>query len=209
MKIRQNRSALRRWRPVILAIVIVSAFWGVHREDSFVRGQTPGSLRPGSMIFTPAHSSLAQAAKHFFYIRSEPVQPIPYTHKVHVQGAGMKCQECHEGVAQGPVAHFPSVRACMTCHDEVAVDSPAIKKLTEYYNKNQEPPWQRVYGWPEESHVRFNHAPHIRAEVQCATCHGDVAQMTVARRVVDHTMGFCVNCHTEKKASNDCLTCHY
>src|SRR5215831_9606707 len=127
MKIRQNRSALRRWRPVILAIVIVSAFWGVHREDSFVRGQTPGSLRPGSMIFTPAHSSLAQAAKHFFYIRSEPVQPIPYTHKVHVQGAGMKCQECHEGVAQGPVAHFPSVRACMTCHDEVAVDSPAIK----------------------------------------------------------------------------------
>jgi hypothetical protein len=27
--------------------------------------------------------------------------------------------------------------------------------------------------------------------------------------VVDHTMGFCVNCHNQSGASNDCLTCHY
>jgi len=57
--------------------------------------------------------------------------------------------------------------------------------------------------------VRFNHAPHVRAKVECATCHGDVAKQTVAERVVDHTMGFCVSCHQAKKASNDCLTCHY
>ena len=56
--------------------------------------------------------------------------------------------------------------------------------------------------------MRFNHAPHIRAKVECATCHGDVAKQTVAERIVDHSMGFCVNCHREKKASNDCLTCH-
>jgi hypothetical protein len=33
--------------------------------------------------------------------------------------------------------------------------------------------------------------------------------MTVAERVVDHTMGFCVNCHEQRGASNDCLICHY
>jgi hypothetical protein len=33
--------------------------------------------------------------------------------------------------------------------------------------------------------------------------------MTVAERAVDHTMGFCVNCHRQKNAPNDCMTCHY
>ena len=60
---------------------------------------------------------------------------------------------------------------------------------------------QRVYGFVEEAHVRFNHAPHIRAKVDCANCHGDLTQMTVAQRVVDHTMGFCINCHKQKGAS--------
>jgi hypothetical protein len=45
--------------------------------------------------------------------------------------------------------------------------------------------------------------------VDCATCHGDIAHQTVAQRNVDHTMGFCVDCHKAKKASNDCLTCHF
>ena len=55
----------------------------------------------------------------------------------------------------------------------------------------------------------INHAPHIRAGVECSTCHGDVASMTVAERVVDHTMGFCIDCHKSKQASIDCLACHY
>jgi formamidopyrimidine-DNA glycosylase len=69
--------------------------------------------------------------------------------------------------------------------------------------------WQRVFGYPDEAHVRFNHAPHIRANVECATCHGNIAEQTVAQRNVEMTMGFCVNCHRERKASLDCLACHY
>jgi hypothetical protein len=57
--------------------------------------------------------------------------------------------------------------------------------------------------------VRFNHAPHIRAGVDCATCHGEVARQTVAERAVDLDMRFCVNCHKTRNASNDCLTCHF
>jgi hypothetical protein len=107
------------------------------------------------------------------------------------------------------MATIPSIEKCMVCHSAIATDRPAIQQLTEYYNRREEVPWQRVYGWNEEAHVRFNHAPHIRAEVTCATCHGDVAQMDDAKRVVDHTMGFCVQCHSQRQASNDCLTCHY
>src|SRR5262249_51497954 len=188
----------------VLAVVSITAalVWGLH-------GQSIDTVPSSAGVFTPAHASVAQAVRHFFGIRPEPQQPIPYTHTVHVKGAGLKCENCHAGVAQGPVAHFPSVESCMSCHEETATDKPSIQKLAAYYAKGQEPPGQRVYGWSEEAHVRFNPAPHIRADVSCATCHGNVAEMTVARRVVDHTMGFCVKCHTEQKASNDCLTCHY
>jgi Cytochrome c7 and related cytochrome c len=49
----------------------------------------------------------------------------------------------------------------------------------------------------------------LRAKVDCAACHGPIDKQTVAQRNVDLTMGVCVTCHTERQASNDCLTCHY
>ena len=126
-----------------------------------------------------------------------------------IEKAKLECDFCHAAVAKGPAASIPGVKDCMVCHQAIATDKPEIQKVAAYEQRGEEIPWQRVYGWNEEAHVRFNHAPHIRAEVQCSTCHGDVPQMTVARRVVDHTMGFCTSCHQERKVSNDCLTCHY
>jgi hypothetical protein len=168
----------------------------------------PGTRQP-AQVFTPAHRSFGEAVRHFFSIRPEPVQPIAYQHKPHIEKAKLQCNFCHAAVDKGPVASIPGVKDCMVCHQAIATDKPEIQKVAAYEQRGEEIPWQRVYGWNDEAHVRFNHAPHIRAEVQCSTCHGDVPQMTVARRVVDHTMGFCVSCHQERKVSNDCLTCHY
>jgi len=69
--------------------------------------------------------------------------------------------------------------------------------------------WQRVFNYAPQAHVKFNHAPHIRAKVECSTCHGNIGQQTVAQRNVDLNMGVCVTCHREKKAPTDCLTCHF
>jgi hypothetical protein len=161
-----------------------------------------------SEVFTPAHRTMAEAARAFFAIRSKAEQPIPFPHKTHIDKKA-ECVDCHESVEKGPIAGIPSVKTCMICHSQIATDRPLIKQVTEYSEKGIEIPWQRVYGFTRESHVRFNHAPHVRASVACSACHGDVANQTVAERSVDHSMGFCVNCHREKKASNDCLTCHY
>jgi predicted CXXCH cytochrome family protein len=97
----------------------------------------------------------------------------------------------------------------MVCHQAVATDKPLIQAMTEMQATGRDFQWQRVYDYPREAHVRFEHAPHIRATVECSTCHGDMTTQDVARRVVNMDMAFCVNCHTEKQASNDCLTCHY
>jgi hypothetical protein len=161
-----------------------------------------------SAVFTPAHPTFTAAARDFFAIRPRAEQPIPFPHKTHIDKKA-ECVDCHESVEKGPIAGIPSVKTCMICHSQIATDRPLIKQVTSYSDKGIEIPWQRVYGFTRAAHVRFNHAPHIRANVACATCHGDVAKQTVAERSVNHSMGFCVSCHREKKASNDCLTCHY
>ena len=164
--------------------------------------------RPSPDVYTPAHSNLSSAVRDFFSMRPAASQPIAFPHKTHIEKQAM-CTDCHETVERGPVAGIPSVKTCMICHSQIATDRPLIKEVTAYSEKGVEIPWQRVYGFTHGAHVRFNHAPHIRASVDCATCHGDLAKMTVAERAVDHTMGFCVNCHRQKNAPNECLTCHF
>jgi formamidopyrimidine-DNA glycosylase len=167
-----------------------------------------GHPQVSSSVFTPAHRTMTDAVRDYLNIRPKAEQPFPFPHKTHIAKKA-ECTDCHETVEKGPVAGIPSVRTCMICHSQIAIDRPLIKEVTAYSDKGIEIPWQRVYGFTHEAHVRFNHAPHVRAKVDCATCHGDLASQTVAERVVDHNMGFCVNCHKQKNAPNDCLTCHF
>src|SRR3954452_18064056 len=184
------------WRNAVIALVVCAA------------AACNAGPAADPAVFTLAHRSTVDAARDYFNIRPTAQQPIPFPHKTHIAKKAV-CTDCHETVEKGPIAGIPSVKTCMICHDQIATDHPLIKQVASYSQKGIEIPWQRVYGFTHEAHVRFQHAPHIRAKVDCAACHGDVANQTVAERVVDHNMGFCVNCHRQKGASNDCLTCHY
>ena len=170
----------------------------------------PATL-PGqsTAIFTTARPTFGAALDDFVGRHPEPVQPLEFPHVTHVQKKLMCTEYCHEGAATGAVAGLPSIRTCMICHRTIATERPRIKQITALRQQGRDLTWQRVFDYPVTSHVKFNHAPHIRANVECATCHGAIAQQTVARRNVEMTMGFCVNCHNEKKAPTDCLTCHY
>ena len=97
----------------------------------------------------------------------------------------------------------------MACHQTIATNKPEVQKIKSDRDRGEDAPWQRVYGFEPSAHVKFNHAPHIRAGVDCTACHGNMTTQTVATRQVDHTMGFCMDCHRHKSASTDCVTCHY
>jgi Cytochrome c7 and related cytochrome c len=201
---------IHRWLRVsaVVAAVAVASFVVEH---SLPAQSTPVPFKspvPGATVYTPAHATAMDAVREFFGYRAKPVQPIAYTHKVHLAN-GLQCINCHVGVDQGPDARIPSVNFCMTCHQVIATDKPEIKKLAAYEARGEDIPWQRVYGFEPSAHVKFNHAPHIRAGVDCSTCHGDMTKATVAERTVNHTMGFCVTCHVQKSASTDCVTCHF
>jgi Cytochrome c7 and related cytochrome c len=160
-------------------------------------------------VFTTARPTFAAAVDDFLARHPTPVQPLEFPHNIHA-GKQIACTEyCHEGVTTGAVAGLPSVRTCMICHNTIATDRPRIQRITAMRERGLDLDWQRVFDYPEPSHVKFNHAPHISAGVECATCHGNIAQQTVAERNVEMTMGFCVSCHRERKAPDDCLTCHF
>jgi hypothetical protein len=168
-----------------------------------------GMSSQASPVFTTAHSTFGGAVNDFFWVKRRAEQPIEFPHRTHIE-KGAKCTEyCHEAVTKGPIAGLPSVNACMVCHTMFATDRPLIKQITAMQEKGLDLQWQRVYAYAPQAHVRFNHAPHIRAGVECSTCHGDIAHQTVAQRNVDLHMGFCVSCHREKNAPNECVTCHF
>ena len=160
-------------------------------------------------VFTPARASFGQALREFIGSRPTDVaQPFPFSHQIHLS-KGALCTDCHTAVEQGPRASIPGVSTCMICHSQIATDRPLIQQITAMQEKGLDLAWHRVNGYTNQQHVRFNHAPHIRANVECATCHGDIAHQTVAQRNVHLHMGFCVNCHREKQAPNECVTCHF
>jgi len=176
---------------------------------SAIQSSAADSPRATADVFTPAHETVGQAVNDFFGIRPTPHQPIEFPHKTHI-AKGLTCtQYCHESVTKGPRAGLPSLNTCMICHSAIATDRPLIKQITAISDKGLDLEWQRVYGYSNQAHVHFNHAPHIRANVECSTCHGDVANGTVATRNVDLHMGFCVSCHRQKNAPNECVTCHF
>ena len=170
----------------------------------------PASNRASTAsVYTPARETVGAAVNDFFGIRPQAKQPFPFPHSTHVAKKVACTDYCHESVTKGPVAGLPSIKTCMICHESIATDRPLIQQITEMSKRGVDLSWERVYGYSAEAHVRFNHAPHLRAKVECSTCHGRIDQQTVAQRNVNLNMGYCVDCHKAKKASNECLTCHF
>ena len=144
----------------------------------------------------------------FFAAAALADQPIVFPHNRHM-ALGLDCLDCHSTADTRAAAGMPSVRKCMLCHEKMATDKPGVKQVREYAARKIEIPWERVYSFSPAALVKFRHAPHYQAKIDCTTCHGEVAKATVAERAVKHTMGACVSCHRQKKATDDCAACHY
>lgn len=135
-----------------------------------------------------------------------PLQPLAFSHKLHAGDNGMHCLFCHSYAPKSPLAGIPAVADCRACHLFIAPDAPEIKKLLAYAEKKEPIPWVRVYDLPD--HVYFPHMRHVRGNVDCSTCHGEVAAMERITRSISLRMGWCLDCHRQNQASIDCWTCH-
>ncbi len=166
-------------------------------------------------------------------VAGAPTQPILFSHVVHAGSFQIGCQYCHADARRSEYAGLPSVERCMGCHRIIgAQDNPEIQKIHRYAERGEPVPWVRVFKVPEFTY--FPHKPHVRAGVECQTCHGPVERMrvvgaTTGPRLLNDlknlvglrppspplTMGWCLDCHREQNATRgmraplDCVICHH
>jgi hypothetical protein len=142
--------------------------------------------------------------------KADPLlQPINFPHKTMV-GLGITCVFCHNTAMKSPAAGMPSVQLCMGCHQTIKTTNPEIQKIVGYWERQEPIPWNRVNILPR--FVYFSHQAHVvGAGLNCETCHGDVASMTVDVQVVKMNMGWCLSCHEKQPNApqlKDCIICH-
>lgn len=176
----------------------------------------------------------AGAADLYPYTAEEltgPEQPIQFNHQIHAGGItdgnlGIPCLYCHGPAERGWDATVPAVSVCMGCHQYVKQgrtpgSEQEIAKIQEHYQKGESIPWVRVHWIPD--YVQFKHMRHVQAGVACQECHGQVQDMKRVYLVPQTRftkrsfflptqkleMGWCMECHLQRGATDDCVACHY
>jgi Cytochrome c7 and related cytochrome c/Class III cytochrome C family len=133
-------------------------------------------------------------------------QPVPFSHRLHAGTLAIDCRFCHRYAGISPVAGVPSMALCQMCHEPIKETSPGMEALQAYWKAERPIPWVRLQRLPD--HVYFTHEMHLHAGFSCVTCHGNVETMRNTPRAPTYEMGWCLTCHQQHKASDDCWTCH-
>lgn len=125
----------------------------------------------------------------------QPIQPVAFSHNIHVDQIGLDCRYCHNGVERSWYSNIPDSSLCMNCHNQILKDDPRLALVRESALSGRPIPWIQIHKLPD--YVRFNHAVHINRGISCVHCHGRVDQMDEVRHDQPLSMSFCLECHRQ------------
>lgn len=144
-----------------------------------------------------------------------PAKPEPYpapepprisvNHKLHIEKE-LACADCHDPEEKAGVPSKPKSSTCFECHDDLAKESERVRAYFEATRQGE------AWFFPGNEYskdLRFDHAPHLKAAVECKTCHGEPQETAFRRPGLLDLKASCMDCHREKKASLECATCHF
>jgi hypothetical protein len=120
-------------------------------------------------------------------------QPVPFSHKRHVEGNGLDCRYCHTSVEDASFAGLPPTKTCMTCHSQVWTNAAVLAPVRDSFENNTPIQWTRVNDLPD--YVYFDHSIHVAKGVGCTTCHGPIGEMPITWKAESLKMSWCLNCH--------------
>lgn len=124
-----------------------------------------------------------------------PVQPVPFSHRLHAGQLGLNCQYCHTNVTVADHANVPATQTCMNCHNQIRTESLQLLPVRESYATGMPVEWVNVHMLPD--YVHFSHAVHVGNGAGCETCHGRIDQMEVVQQAASLSMGWCLDCHRQ------------
>jgi hypothetical protein len=122
-----------------------------------------------------------------------PDQPVPFSHKHHVEGLGLQCQYCHTSVEKSSYAGIPPTKTCMNCHSQIWTNAKLLEPVRASFRSGESLKWTRVNQLPD--FVYFNHSIHVTKGVGCNTCHGPVDSMPLMYQQNTLQMEWCLGCH--------------
>ena len=120
-------------------------------------------------------------------------QPVPFSHKHHVDGLGIDCRYCQTTVEKSHYAGIPPTEICMTCHSQLWTQAALLEPVRQSMATGKPIQWTRVNDLPD--FVYFDHSIHVNKGVGCATCHGPVDQMPLTWKGNTLYMKWCIECH--------------
>jgi len=138
----------------------------------------------------------------FLFSFAQEKDSIKFSHEYHVQEEEINCADCHaaEKSSSGRDNLLPDMQVCADCHD-VEDESNCNTCHTNVDDAGSE---TRI----TEYNTLFSHEKHLAADLECATCHGDVAGVGIGQHLSLPDMVKCMDCHQQKKVANECATCH-
>jgi hypothetical protein len=122
-----------------------------------------------------------------------PIQPVPFSHKLHAGNLGLDCRYCHSTIERAAHAAVPPTETCMGCHSIVRKDSSKLSVVRQSWANDKPIPWIKVHMLPE--YAKFDHSAHLGAGVGCTSCHNRIDQMEVVQQGQPLSMGWCLDCH--------------
>jgi ferredoxin len=122
-----------------------------------------------------------------------PDQPVPFSHKHHVEGLGLQCQYCHVSVEKSSYAGIPPTKTCMNCHSQIWTNAQLLQPVRQSWATGASIQWIKVHDLPD--YVYFNHEIHVNKGIGCASCHGRVDEMPLMYEQNSLQMEWCLNCH--------------
>jgi hypothetical protein len=128
-----------------------------------------------------------------------PDQPIPFSHKHHVEGLGLQCQYCHTQVEKAAYAGIPPTKTCINCHAQIWTNAQLLEPVRQSWATGASIQWIRVHDLPD--YVYFNHEIHVNKGIGCASCHGRVDEMPLMYQENTLQMEWCLNCHRNPAAN--------
>ena len=166
---------------------------------------------------------------HAIY-QSRP-QPVDFSHKVHADKAGAKCEDCHAFRDDGTFAGIPTLDKCAGCHAAPMGTTAAEKNFIDRYVTPEPRAAMGVLRAPAGERLLLAHrARQAGAGSKCEACHGDQGASDTLRpyqedrisgysrdiwgrpprRQAAHGMKMddCVACHRQQGLEHSCLDCH-
>jgi hypothetical protein len=122
-----------------------------------------------------------------------PDQPVPFSHKHHVQGLGLQCQYCHTTVEKSSYAGIPPTKTCINCHAQIWTNAQLLEPVRRSWATGESLKWTKVHDLPDFAY--FNHSIHVNKGIGCASCHGRVDQMPLMYMQNTLQMEWCLDCH--------------